>query len=113
MRQEFANGLVICTRDDCFASPTPVGRYLDRAGATPVGPFVDGRQIARGVRLITVFYSPRSGAHSLRGEMLDRWRPEYGFPMTDEYIDGNSRVVRCEHVTMRKAFGEPVVIERS
>lgn len=113
LRQEFVNGLVICTSDDCYASPAPVGRYLDRAGATPVGPFVDGQQIARGVRLITVFYSPRSGAHSLSGEMLDRWRPEYGFPMTDEYIDGNSRVVRCEHAVMRKVFGEPVVIERA
>lgn len=45
--------------------------------------------------------------------MLDAWRPEYGFPTTDEYVDGDTRVVRCADATMRDPVGVSVRVQVS
>ncbi|GAA2070642.1 hypothetical protein GCM10009722_39200 [Williamsia deligens] len=113
VRQEFAGGQVICSRDDCYAAPSAVVDYLAARRAVPDGPFLDGRQDARGITPMTVFWSPATGVHSLTGEMLDAWRPEYGFPTSDEYVDGETRVVRCADAVMRKPFGERIRVQVS
>lgn len=113
VRQEYAGGAVTCSRDDCYASPAPVVDYLTDQRAVPDGPFVNGRQTARGIRPMTVFWTPSTGVHGLAGDMLDAWRPEYGFPTTDEYVDGDTRVVRCADAVMRKPFGESVRVQVS
>lgn len=113
VRQEYAGGAVTCSRDDCYASPAAVVDYLATQRAVPDGPFVDGRQAARGIRPMTVFWTPSTGVHGLAGDMLDAWRPEYGFPTTDEYVDGDTRVVRCANAVMRKPFGESVRVQVS
>ncbi|MGZ8176313.1 cellulase family glycosylhydrolase [Williamsia sp. SKLECPSW1] len=113
VRQEFTGGEVICARDDCYATPGPVVAYLASQRAVPDGPFVRGRQPARGIRPMTVFWTSSTGVHGLSGDMLDAWRPEYGFPTTDEYVDGDTRVVRCTNAVMRKPFGESVRVQVS
>ncbi|GAA1462083.1 cellulase family glycosylhydrolase [Williamsia maris] len=112
-RQQFVRGSIICSRSGCFASPAPVVAYLDRTGFAPMTPFVDGRQAVGDLTSATAFWSPRSGVHTLRGAMLEAWQPEFGFPVTDEYSDGEGRVVRCEHATLRRQGDGAVKVERS
>ncbi|MGJ0120747.1 GH39 family glycosyl hydrolase [Williamsia sp. MIQD14] len=111
IRQEFTGGAVTCWMDRCFASPTAVVAAMDKAGSTPTGPMIDGRQPVDDLVSTEYFWSPQTGAHPLSGEMLDAWRPQFGLPMTDEFRDGNTTVVRCQFATLRRPGRGSVTVD--
>ncbi|OZF03244.1 cellulase family glycosylhydrolase [Rhodococcoides fascians] len=101
LAQQFAGGVLFGTEQGYVASPSAVSTAVLASGYLPAGPYVQGMQqldVDGGAR---VFHSDRTGTFVVRGAILEAWTPEFGFPVSDEYQDGDMLVSDFEFGTIR------------
>ena len=110
--RQYTNGSLYRSTDGWIVSPPDVAALARAARLAPVTPFRDGYQDFEVTGGYRIFSSPSCGTHAVSGAILAAWRPELGFPITGETVDGDgSRVVtfECGRVVWNPFSGGVVV----
>lgn len=108
---EFEGGVLFRAGTGYWASPIEVSGAVLASGFLPSGPYVQGMQELDADGGARVFYSERTGAHLVRGAILQSWSPELGFPISEEYQDGAARVTDFEFGRVRWDSGPGALVE--
>lgn len=101
LAQQYRGGILFRGYDGFRASPAQVSSVVLASGFLPAGPYAQGMQELDADGGARVFYSERTGAHLVRGAILQAWTPELGYPVGGEYQDGVSRVSDFEFGSVR------------
>lgn len=74
-----------------FTTPVPESAAIRRVLACPIGPFENGMQDLESAYGLRLYSSAAAGIHLVQGAILAAWRPELGFPTSDEYTNVNGQ----------------------
>ncbi|SKX56112.1 beta-1,4-xylanase [Mycobacteroides abscessus subsp. abscessus] len=111
--QRYASGRVICGSAGCYAVPAVLVDYVALLGYPPSGAFTGTTQDIDSPGGTRVFYKPRTGVHSLSGEMLKAWSPAVGYPIAEQQVIDGETIVQCENGSIVYRPGGKAVVRFS